>query len=103
HSIRKNKRRRSHARHANPLTAKILHTMNRTIHSGLHAQAAFMNTRTDFHIKPLFNRLEKIHHKVMCDVIPAKREHIFVIRPFAFNELNIEPFFLEESVYFSAE
>src|SRR5271155_5212549 len=57
-----------------------------------------MDPSRKFHIQPLFNRLEQIHNQVMRDVETAKRKHVLVFRPLAFDQFNIQSLLLEESV-----
>src|SRR5438270_5937539 len=56
-----------------------------------------------FHIKPLLDRLEKIHHQMMCDVETAQRQHILVVGPFAFDQADLEPFLLEKTFFHGGE
>jgi len=62
-----------------------------------------MNATGEFHIEPLLDRLEKIHHEVMGNVESAQRENIFIFAPFALNEFDVQPLLLEKSVFDRAE
>ena len=51
-----------------------------------------MNASRKFHVQSLLDGLKQVHNQVMRDVEPAKREHIFIFGPLAFDQFNIEPF-----------
>ena len=65
------------------------------LRSRLHAQAAAMNAAGELHIQSLLDGLEEIHDQVMRDVVSAEREHILVVRPLAFHQLDVEALLLE--------
>ena len=62
-----------------------------------------MDSAGEFHVEPLFDRLEEIHHEMMRDVEPAERQHVLVVGPLAFHQTNIESFFLEKAFLDRAE
>ena len=96
-AIGKDERRCSHSGHADSLVPQILCRMNGAFRRGLDAQAAAMDAAGEFHVQSLFDRLEKIHDQVMRHVEPAQRQHILVIGPLAFDERDLQAFFLEET------
>src|SRR5678815_4666599 len=67
------------------------------------AQTTFVNAGGKLHVEPLLDRLEEIHHEMVCDVVAAEREHVLVFAPLTFHELRCEPFLLEESQLNRAE
>ena len=66
--------------------------------AGLHAQAAAVDAAGEFHVHPLLDRLEEVHHQVMRDVKAAQRQHVLVCRPLAADQFDVQPLFLEESL-----
>jgi hypothetical protein len=58
-----------------------------------------VNPGREFHIHPQLDGLEKIHHQVMRDVKAAQGEHIFVLRPLAADQLDVEAFFFEKALF----
>ena len=77
--------------------------MNISLRRGLDPQAALVNSGRELHVESLLDRLEKIHDKMMRDVEPAQRQHVFVVGPFAFHHFHLEPLFLEEPFLDRAE
>ena len=102
-AVGKNERRRSHSRDANAFAAQIFDVVDVAFGGGLNAKAAAMDAAGEFHVQSLLDRLEEIHHEMMRDVVAAEREHVLVIRPFAFHEADVEPFFLEEAFFDGGE
>ena len=58
-----------------------------------------MDSAGEFHIESLLDRLEKIHDEMMRDVESAQRQHILVVGPFAFHQLDIEPFLFKKPFF----
>ena len=103
HAIGENERRRAHSGNTDAFATKIANGVDLSVDRRLHAQTAAMNSAGKFDIEALLDRLEKIHYQVVRYVEPAEREHVLVIRPFAFHQLNVEPFLFEKSVLNRAE
>ena len=57
----------------------------------------------ELHIQPLLNRLEQVHDQMIGDVKPAQRKNVFVCRPVAFHQLDVESLLLEETILDRAE
>src|SRR3954449_6664218 len=53
------------------------------LHARLHAQTSPMNSGKESYVQTLFDRLEKIHHQMMSDVIAAQRQCVLVSCPIA--------------------
>src|SRR6185295_13981534 len=88
--------RRAHAGNADALAPKVLDRSNVALQPGLDPQAAAMDAPGEFDIEALLDRLEEIHDEVMSDIVVAHREDVLVILPIAFDEADIEAFFLEK-------
>src|ERR1041385_3789186 len=99
HTIRKNERRSSHARNTDAFATQIFYPVDIALGRRLHPKAAPMNPAREFYIHALFERFQKIHHQMVRDIIPSKRQHILVIGPVALHEADLEPFFFEKSLF----
>src|SRR5215212_2253370 len=73
--------------------------MNIAFGARLNAQTAAMNSSSEFNVEALLNRLEKIHHEMMRDVVTAQRENVFVLGPFALHEFDIEVFIFKKTFF----
>ena len=98
HAVGEDERRRAHAGNADPFAAQVGDRVDVALHRRLHAQAALVNAGGEFHVEPLLDRLEEIHHEMVRDVVAAEREHVLVFAPLAFHELDLETFLLEKSL-----
>ena len=96
-AIGEDERRRAHSRHADSLSPQFLYRANSALRGGLDPQTAAMDAAGEFHVQALFDGFEKIHDQVMRDVKSAQRQHVFVIRPLAFDQRHLEAFLLEEA------
>src|SRR5580765_8746294 len=58
-----------------------------------------MNAAGKFHIESLLDRLEEIHDEVVGDIKAAEGEDVFVVGPFAFHQVDIEPFLFKKALF----
>src|SRR6185437_15475948 len=94
----KDERRGAHAWDPDRLAAKVFNRADLSVDRRLHAQAASMNPAREFHVQPLFNGLEEVHHQVVRDVETSEGKNVLVGGPVALDQLNFETFFFEKAV-----
>ena len=62
-----------------------------------------MNAAGELHIQSLFDGFEKVHDQMMRHVESAQCQHVLVIRPLAFDERDVQAFFLEKALFDGSE
>ena len=98
-AIGENERRCSHAGNTDAFAPQIFYRPDVPLCERLDPQAAAVNAAGELHIQPLFDGLEEIHDQMMRDVKSAQSQHVLVIRPFAFDERDVQSLFLEKALF----
>src|SRR4029077_9545186 len=97
-TIRENEWRSPHSRHTDSFSFQVLNRVNVRFHARLNAQTSAVDSGQKSDIQTLLNRLQKVHHQMMRDVVATKRQCILVSRPVAPHQFGLESLFLEESL-----
>src|SRR5207245_9534049 len=77
-TIRENEWGCPHSWHTNSLSLQILNRVNIRFHARLNAQTSTVDSGQKSDIQALFDRLQKVHHQMMSDVVAAKRQCILI-------------------------
>jgi hypothetical protein len=77
HDLRK-RMGRPHSWHTDSLSFQVLNRVNIRFHARLNAQTSAVDSGQKSDIQSLFDRLQKVHHQMMSDVVAAKRQCILV-------------------------